>query len=201
MNQEFDYKDVIEATYRIVGAVERRFDALRATDREAVTLAHSDLSHRLAGFPQHYATKVEAEAAAMAVQRLEKESLPREVYEQNHKVLVDAVNDLDRDKLNESVFDTFVENHRIEQSQAADERRNVAEVLANATEQVRAQIAQERADYVTVEYYDRRHTGLVQQINDVQAWQYKLVGGLIFATFVAPLITGILVYLFTSGTL
>lgn len=199
MKQELEYKDVIEAIYRIVGAVEKRFDTLRATDREAVALAHSDLSNRLAGFPQHYATKVEAEAAAMAVQRLEKDSLPREVYEQNHKAIVDAVNELDRDKLDESVFDTFVENYRIEQGRAADERRSVAEVLATATDQVRAQIAEERGDYVTVEYYDRRHTDLVTQVNGMQAWQYKIVGGLIFATFIAPLITGILVYLFTSG--
>ena len=199
MKQDVEYKDVIEAIYRIVGAVERRFDSLRATDREAVALAHADLSRRLEGFPQQYATKVESESAALAVQRLEKDALPREVYEQNHKIVVDGVTKLGQEKLDESVFDTFVENYRIEQGRSADERRTVAEVLANATDQVRAQIAEERSDYVTQEYYDRRHTDVVTQLNGVQRWQYQLFGGLVFATFVAPLITGILVWLFTSG--
>lgn len=106
---------------------------------------------------------------------------------------------MEHDKLDESVFDTFVENYRIEQTRAAEDRRTVADVLATATEKVRAQVLEERADYVTQEYYDQRHTSLVVQLNGVQAWQYKIVGGLVFATFVAPLITGLLVYLFTSG--
>ena len=55
--------------------------------------------------------------------------------------------------------------------------------------------------YVTEEYYDQRHSSIVEQVNGLQAWQYKIVGALVFATFIAPLLTGILVYLFTKGAL
>lgn len=201
MAKASEYKDIVAAIYRIVGAVENRFDSLREADRTAVELAHSDLSRRLEGFPQQYATKVEAEAAAAAVARLEKDSLSREVYEQRHEALTNAVTKIEHDKLNESVFDTFVESYRREQQMARDDRQLVVETLAGATERVRAQVLEERGDYVTQEYYDQRHAGLVNQINDVQGWQYKIVGGLVFATFIAPLVTGILVYLFTTGAL
>lgn len=201
MAKDSEYKDLIAAVYRIVGAAERRFDALRDSDRQAVALAHSDLSRRLEGFPQQYATKIEAEAAAAAVQRLEKDSLPREIYDQNHKILAEAVIEMDKEKLDESVFDTFLDNYRREQTLAADERRNVAEVLATATERVRAQVLEERGDYITQEFYDTKHNDLVKIVNEMQAWQYKIIGALVFATFIAPLITGILVYLFTTGAL
>ena len=185
-----EYKDLIAAIYRVVGAVERRFDALREADRQAVELAHNDLSRRLEGFPQQYATKVEAEQAAAAVTRLEKDSLPREVYEQNHSLLADAVGKVEREKLNESVFDTFVENYRLEQTRSAERNREVAAALSAAGDQ-----------YITEEYYDQRHSSIVEQVNGLQAWQYKIVGALVFATFIAPLLTGILVYLFTTKAL
>lgn len=135
------------------------------------------------------------------MQRLEKDSLPREVYEQRHSLLSDSVSRIEHDKLNESVFDTFVDNYRREQERSAEERRNVAEVLATATERVRAQVMEERGDYVTQEFYDNKHSELVTRVNSVQAWQYKMLGALVLATFVAPLITGILVFMFTSGKL
>ncbi len=162
-------------------------------------LAHADLSRRLEGFPQQYATKVEAESAAAAVQRLEKDALPREIYDQNNKILEDAVIKVEREKVDETVFNTFVDNYRIELTRAQEDRRAVVEALSTATERVRAQVMEERADYVSQEYYDQRHSGLVNQINGVERWQYKMVGGLVFATFIAPLLTGVLVYMFTSG--
>lgn len=162
-------------------------------------LAHADLSRRLEGFPQQYATKVEAEAAASAVQRLEKDALPREIYEQRHRLLVDQVNKVDREKLAESVYISFLEDYHRDQTRASEERREVAAVLATATERVRAQVVEERSDFITQEYYDTAHTSVVQQVNAVERWQYKMVGGLVFATFVAPLITGFIVYIFTKG--
>ena len=63
LNNE-DRTYLIAAMYRIAGQVERKFDALRESDREAVRLAHADLSRRLEGFPQQFATKQEMEQAA-----------------------------------------------------------------------------------------------------------------------------------------
>ncbi len=190
---------LIEAIYRIVGQVESRFDALRETDREAVKLAHEDLSRRLEGFPQQFATKPEMEAAAIALRRLENTFLSREVFEQRHSALDEKVDELDKNKLSRSVFDTFVENYRMDQDRAAIERKNVAEVLANATNQVRDQIITERGDFLTQESYDQRHQELVNQVDAVERWQYKLVGALVFATFVAPLVTAIVVYVLTKS--
>lgn len=190
--------DLIDAIYRIVGQVEKRFDALRESDRDAVRLAHEDLSKRLAGFPQQYATKIEMEQAALALRRLENSALSREVYDERHQALTDEVNALEKNMLPRTVFDTFVDSYRLDQDRAGIERRNVAEVLATATNQVRDQIIAERADFLTQEVYDQRHQVLVQQVDSVERWQYKLVGGLVFATFVAPLVTGLIVYLFTK---
>jgi len=189
---------IFDAVYRIVAQVEKRFDSLRATDREAVKLAHEDLSRRLEGFPQQYATKVEMEQAATTLRRLENTMISREVYEQQYQSMDEEINLLDRDKLPRSVFDTFVENYRGDQERAGVERRNVAEVLASATNQVRDQIATERGDFITQEMYDQRHQSLVNQVDAVERWQYKLVGGLVFATFVAPLLSGVVVYLITQ---
>jgi hypothetical protein len=189
---------VIAAVYRIVGQAEKRFDSLRDTDREAVKLAHNELASRLEGFPQQYATKIEMEQAALALRRLENTSLPREVYDQRHAALAEEVDVLEKEMLRRSVFDTFVETYRLDQATAGSERRNTAEVLATATDKVRKQIAEERGDFITQEMYDQRHQALVQQVDAVERWQYKLVGGLVFATFVAPLLSGVVVYLVTQ---
>lgn len=199
MTNDINYKDIIAAIYRIVAGSERRFDDLRAADRSAVRLAHADLSKRLEGFPQQYATKVEMEQALNSLQRLEKDTMGRELYEQNHKLLVDIVAKLDRDKLSQEAFVSFMENYRIDKERESQERRNVAEVLASATEQVRSQTLEERGEYLTVEYYDTQHHALVEKVNVVERWQYKLIGGLIFATFVAPLLSGLIVYIVTHA--
>lgn len=197
-NHHEERDSLIEAIYRIVGQVEKRFDSLRETDREAVRLAHEELSKRLAGFPQQYATKIELEQAALALRRLETSALSREIYDQHHLTLSEEVDALERSMLPRAIFETFVEQYRLDQDRAGIERRNVAEVLATATNQVRDQIVSERGDFLTQEVYDQRHQALVQQVDAVERWQYKLVGGLVFATFVAPLVTGFIVYLFTK---
>jgi hypothetical protein len=174
------------------------FTALREADLAAVRLAHADLSARLEGFPQQFATKDEMQAALQGLQRLEKDAVTREIYEANVSALRELVQKLERDTLLKATFDTFIENYRIEQERAATERRGVAEVLSRATDTVRSQIMEERVDFVTQEYYDHEHRALERQINAVQGWQYKLVGGLVFATFVAPLVTAAVVYVLTS---
>lgn len=190
---------LIEAIYRIVGQVERRFDALRDTDREAVKLAHDDLARRLEGFPQQYATKVEMEQAASALRRLENSAVSREVYEQRHQVLSEEIDSLERDLLPRAVFDTFIATYALDQERAVADRRSVVESLAGATNQVREQVIAERGEYLTQESYDQQHQTLVMRVEGVERWQYKLVGGLVFATFLAPLITALVVYIITKG--
>jgi hypothetical protein len=49
--------------------------------------------------------------------------------------------------------------------------------------------------FLTEESYDLQHQALINQIQAVERWQYKLIGGLVFATFVAPMVTGFIVYI------
>lgn len=190
---------LIEAIYRIVGQVERKFDALRETDLAATALWRAELTRRLEGFPQQYATTNELEQEVLALRNLEKGMLSRQVYEQNHQTLEDQVVKLDREKLAESVFNTFVDNYRIEVEKSAADRRNILDTLGMATNQVREQLLQERTEFLTVESYQLQHKALVNRVDGVQAWQYKLVGGLVFATFVAPLVTATVVWAIAKG--
>jgi len=190
---------VIAAVYRIVGQAEKRFDSLRATDREAVRLAHDDLTRRLEGFPQQYATKVEMEQAALGLRRLESTSLAREVYEQRHEIMAEEVDNLEKNMLPRAVFDTFVSQYHLDQERAISDRREVVASLSSATDRVREVVVAERGDYLTLEVYEQRHRTLVNQVASVQAWQYKLVGGLVFATFVAPLVTALVVWALAKG--
>jgi hypothetical protein len=118
----------------LIEAIEKRFDGLREADREAVRLRHDDLTQRLEGFPQQFATKDEMRGASEALQRLEKDAVTREIYETQSKALAELVQKLDKDKLPESVFGTFVENYRISSENAATERRAVAAALASTTD-------------------------------------------------------------------
>jgi polyhydroxyalkanoate synthesis regulator phasin len=111
----------------------KRMDDLREADKEAVRLAHQDLSHRLEGFPQQFATKEEMKAAAEGVAKLEKDAVTREIYEAQSRALSELVQKLDKEKLPESVFQTFVDNYRIDAESAAVERRAVAGALATST--------------------------------------------------------------------
>jgi hypothetical protein len=126
------FKDV-EALRLWMESEVRRLDDLRKSDHEAVRLAHSDMSKRLEGFPQQFATKDEMVNARETVQRLEKDQLSVEVYNTNHKQLEGVVNKLDREKLAEAAFKTFVENYQREREEAANERRSVAIALASST--------------------------------------------------------------------
>lgn len=190
---------LIEAIYRIVGQVERKFDALREADLDAARTLRLELSSRLDGFPELYATTIEFEQATQALRALETTVLARNIYEQNHKTLQDRVVKIDQEKLSEAVFDTFVENYRIDQDKATADRRAVVETLATATNQVREQVIAERSEYMTVESYQHQHSSLVQRVEGTERWQYKIVGGLVFATFIAPLVTGLVVYAVTKG--
>jgi chromosome segregation ATPase len=115
-----------------VDALKEYVDALRDSDREAVALAHQDLSKRLEGFPQQFATKQEMDGASEALQRLEKDSINREIYDTNQKTLEALAQKLDRDKLSHEVFQSFLQSYRAEQEAAATERRDVAAALATA---------------------------------------------------------------------
>lgn len=164
-----------DALYRLLDQIEKRFDALREADRKAVALAHADLSTRLEGFPQQFALKAEAEEASRSLQRLDKE------------------------RLSASVFETFVDNYRRDQEITAADRRAEALRLAEVNERFHARILEERTGFMTVESYDIAHQAVVRQIDAVERWQYKLVGGLVFATFVAPVVAGTVVYFITRG--
>jgi hypothetical protein len=122
-----------DETRALIEAIEKRFDMLREADREAVRLRHQDLTLRLEGFPQQFATKQEAEEAAKALQRLERDQVSREIYETNHKALADLVSKLDREKTSEAAFQTFVDGQRRRDEEAATERRAVASALATST--------------------------------------------------------------------
>lgn len=118
----------------LIEAIEKRFDALRASDNEAVKLRHQEMAERLEGFPQQYATKPEMLEASRTLQKLERDTVAREIYESAHKVLEEYVARLDRQKMDESIFQTFLADYRREQEAAAQERRAVAAALAASTE-------------------------------------------------------------------
>jgi hypothetical protein len=122
-----DLMDLIE---RIIRPEIRRIDDLREEDKESVKLAYDDLTRKLEGFPQLFSTKEEVERVSETVQRLDKDTISREVYEQQHGALSELVADLDRDKMDESVFTTFVQDYRIAHEADATERRAIAQGLA-----------------------------------------------------------------------
>jgi hypothetical protein len=155
-----------EETLLYIRAVEKRLDDLRAADKEAIRLAHADLSHRLEGFPQQFATKDELDAMRGVVGRLEKDGVSREIYETNHSALQDLVRRLEIEKMPEATFTTFVDNYRIQQEEAAIERRAVASALASATAASRAE--------------GERRTGVTE--GATASWkQIGVIGGLVIA--------------------
>jgi hypothetical protein len=159
----------------ILREVEKRFDDLREADRKAVEVATGVLAERMAGFPEEFARRGDVAQALEMLQKMDKEKLP------------------------ESVFTAFVDTYRIEQARADDARRTLADTLATATDAVKVQIFEERGTYVTEEHYAQRHEAVLRQVDAVERWQYKLVGGLVFATFVAPIVSAVLVYYFTTS--
>jgi len=123
-----------EETKNYLDLLERSLAALRDADALAVELRHSDLSQRLEGFPQQFATKEEMKSAAEGVAKLEKDAVTREIYEQQSKALSELVQKLDKEKLTEAVFQTFVENYQRTAENDATERRAIAAALAASGE-------------------------------------------------------------------
>jgi transcription initiation factor TFIIIB Brf1 subunit/transcription initiation factor TFIIB len=123
-----------DETRALLADLKDLFFALREADKEAVRLRHADLTLRMEGFPQEFARKAEMVEASRALQKLERDSISREVYDAQHSALEDLVAKLDKDKMPEAVFQTFVLNYRLEQEAAATERRAVASALAATVE-------------------------------------------------------------------
>jgi hypothetical protein len=125
----------------LIEQIEKRFDSLRQADREAVELAHADLKERLSGFPAEFAKKGDVDAAKETLQRLETDAISRELYGNDTKNFTTSINKLEQEKLPKGVFETFVENYRIEQATAAQERQTVATTLAAASARSSGQTA------------------------------------------------------------
>lgn len=201
-----EYEDI----YRLIDQIEKRFKDLHDTDVHALEIFRRELALRLEGFPEQYATKADFLHADRSLRELEQTTLSRAMYDNAHQVLEDHVNKMDRDKLNTTVFETFVENYRIDQDKAVEDRRGVVQSMmdairqvsdtsANERNQIREQLVAERNEYLTHEIYDQQHGLLQRRVEGTERWQYKLVGGLVFATFVAPLVTGIVIYFVTRN--
>ena len=201
-----EYEDI----YRLIDQIEKRFKDLHDTDVHALEIFRRELALRLQGFPEQYATKADFLHADRSLRELEPTTLSRAMYDNAHQVLEDHVNKMDRDKLNITVFETFVENYRIDQDKAIEDRRGVVQSMmdairqvsdtsANERNQIREQLVAERTEYLTHELYDQQHGLLLRRVEGTERWQYKLVGGLVFATFVAPLVSGVVIYFITRN--
>jgi hypothetical protein len=125
---------VDDETRRYIDIQIKRLDDLREADLSGVRLAHHDLSERLEGFPQQFATSEEVQGAKDTLQRLERDAISREVYDANTKAMNDLLQKMDKEKMPEAVFKTFVDNYRIDREEGAQERRAVAAALAHQTE-------------------------------------------------------------------
>jgi hypothetical protein len=156
---------------------------LRAADQEAIKVALVPVTEKMQGFPEEYATKPDMDAVKEALQKLERDAISREIYEEQSKNLSDLVNRLDRDKMNEKDFQAFVAQYRDHAEAAAIERRAVAAGLAEST----SVVAQTLANRDTAE--------------QATAGTYKRLAAMIgFATGLATLIISIVV-LFANNAL
>jgi hypothetical protein len=70
-------------------------------------------------------------------------------------------------------------------------------ILKERVESMNRQMIEERAEFLTEEQYQTRHGALERQVDGIQGWQYKLAGGLLFATFVAPVLAAVFVWAVT----
>lgn len=201
-----EYEDI----FRLIDQIEKRFKDLHDTDVHALEIFRRELAIRLQGFPEQFATKSDFSHADRSLRELEQTTLSRAMYDSAHQVLEDHVNKMERDKLNITVFETFIENYRIDQDKAIEDRRNVVQSMMDAIRQVsdtsatertqiREQLVAERTEYLTHDLYDQQHGLLVRRVEGTERWQYKLVGGLVFATFVAPLVSGVVIYFITRN--
>jgi hypothetical protein len=102
-------------------ALEKMFLALRAADMEAVRVAREDVKERMAGFPAEYAKKAELEQIRDTAIRLDRNSLSREAYDQQHKQLEEDIETL----LSKDVFEATVREWTVW-------RRNVDNFMAES---------------------------------------------------------------------
>lgn len=70
-----------------IDAEMRRIEQLRESDQLAVRVAYEGVRDRMEGFPQQYATRSEQEGIKDTAQRLEKDSISRELYDAAHNQL------------------------------------------------------------------------------------------------------------------
>jgi hypothetical protein len=126
---------VLDLMDKRIEDLRRHFSDLRAADQLAVTVAYEGVSERMQGFPAQYATKPDMDAAREALSKLERDGVSRALYEERHSALQGLVADLDRTKMTQQEFDTFVENYRIDMERTAESARAIAGALASGSAQ------------------------------------------------------------------
>jgi len=131
----------IDAINKRIDELKEHLRDLRAADQEAIKVALVPVTEKMQGFPEEYATKPDMDAVKEALQKLERDAISREIYEEQSKNLSDMVSKLDRHKLDEKEFQAFVEQYRDHSEAAATERRAVAAGLAESTSVVAATLA------------------------------------------------------------
>jgi len=92
----------IDALEKRLEAEVRRLDDLREADMLAIKVAQEGVGERMQGFPQQYATKPEQDAIKAQAQRLEKDSISREIYDQAMGQIRESTNQ----KLEKQVFES-----------------------------------------------------------------------------------------------
>jgi len=137
--------DLRNATNKRIEDLRAELLELRRTDNEnhaeQVKVAYEGVRDRMQGFPQQYATKPDMDSVKEALGKLEKDAIPREIYEERNTALQELVQKLDKEKMSDQEFRTFVDNQRVKDEEAAKERRAVASGLASSTEAVATTLA------------------------------------------------------------
>jgi hypothetical protein len=142
---EDELKCIFDALGKRIDDLRREFLLLREADRSsydtAIEVAYQGVRDRMEGFPEQYATKPDMDGVKEALQRLEKDAISREIYDTQYAALDELVRRLDKDKMDEKEFNTFVTTQRAKDEEAANERRAVAAGLARSTETVAQTLA------------------------------------------------------------
>src|SRR5687767_12418320 len=111
---------VLDLMDKRIDDLRSHFSELRADDQRAVEVAYAGVSERMQGFPAQYATKPDMDAARDALTKLERDAVSRDIYEERHTALQALISDLDRTKMSQQEFDTFVVNYRIDIERSAE---------------------------------------------------------------------------------
>lgn len=88
----------------MLDGLEKKFDALRTADQEAIKVARDDVKERMAGFPAEYAKKAELEQIRETATRLDKVAVSKENFEIAHGRLEEDIQEL----LSKDVFEATV---------------------------------------------------------------------------------------------